>query len=60
MFLGFTDAAYGSKDYKSTAGYVFIAAGSTIMWASKKQSVIAQSSTEAEYIALSEAAREAC
>ena len=30
------------------------------MWKSKKQTTITLSSTEAEYIALSEAAREAC
>ena len=30
------------------------------MWMSKKQSVITMSSTEAEYVALSKAAREAC
>jgi len=33
--------------------------GGTITWGSKKQTTIALSSTEAEYVALSEAAREA-
>jgi hypothetical protein len=44
---------------KSTTGYVFLAAGVAITWKSKKQTVIALSSTEAEYVALSEAGREA-
>jgi len=57
---GYADAAYGnSADDKSTSGYVFIAGNGAITWKSKKQTTIALSSTEAEYIALSEAAREA-
>ena len=40
-------------------GYVFLAAGGAITWKSKKQTVIALSSTEAEYVALSEAGHEA-
>jgi hypothetical protein len=43
-----------------TSGYVFLAAGSTITWRSKKQSVVALSSTEAEYVALSKAGHEVC
>ena len=51
-----------TDDYKSTSGYVFLVAGGAITWRSKKQTTIALSSTEleAEYIALSEAGREAC
>jgi hypothetical protein len=60
LFYGFADAAYANADdYKSTSGYVFIAGGGAITWRSKKQTTIALSSTEAEYVALSEAAREA-
>ena len=43
-----------------TSGYVFIVGGGAITWRSKKQTTIALSSMEAEYIALSEASREAC
>jgi hypothetical protein len=61
LFYGFANAAYANTDdYKSTSGQVFLAAGGAITWRSKKQTVIALSSTEAEYVALSEAGREAC
>ena len=36
-----------------------MASGGAIMWRSKKQTTVAQSSTEAEYVALAEAAHEA-
>jgi hypothetical protein len=59
LFHGYADAAYANQDdLKSTTGYVFLGSGGAITWKSKKQSVIALSSTEAEYIALSEAGRE--
>jgi hypothetical protein len=48
------------NDCKSTSGYVYIMAGGAIMWRLKKQMMVALSSTEAEYIALSEAGRKAC
>jgi len=61
LFYSFANAAYANTDdYKSTAGQVFLAAGGAITWHSKKQTVIALSSTEAEYVTLSEAGREAC
>jgi len=60
FFHGFADVAYANTDdYKSMAGYVFIAAGGAITWHSKRQTFTALSTTEAEYITLSEAAREA-
>jgi hypothetical protein len=60
LFYGYGDAAYAnSYDYKSTSGYVFIAFGGAITWGSKKQLTVALSSTEAEYVAISEAARDA-
>jgi len=59
-FIGFADAAYANTDNrKSTSEYIFIVAGGAITWRSKKQETIALSSTEAEYVALSEAACEA-
>lgn len=56
----YCDADWGSSidDRKSRTGYVVIMSGGAVSWCSKKQSVVALSSTEAEYIALSSAARE--
>ena len=44
---------------KSTSGSVFTLNGGAIFWRSVKQSSIADSTMEAEYIAASEAAKEA-
>jgi hypothetical protein len=60
-FYGYSDAAYANEDNtRSTSGYVFKAGDGAITWRSKRQTTVAFSSTEAEYVALSEAAREAC
>ena len=58
---GFTDSDFqGDKDSrKSTSGSVFTLGGGAIVWRSIKQSSIADSTMEAEYIAASEAAKEA-
>jgi hypothetical protein len=60
-FVGYSDADWGSSmdDRKSTTGSVFILAGGAVSWMSKKQSLVALSTTEAEYIALSSASQEA-
>jgi len=61
IFHGFADAGYANcDDLKSTSAYIFLAAGGTITWRLKKQSVVALSSTEAKYVALSKAGRKAC
>jgi hypothetical protein len=59
--IGYTDADWcGSvDDSKSTSGYVFLLAGAPVSWKSKKQGLVALSSTEAEYVAATEAAKEA-
>ena len=60
LFHGFADTAFvNTDDYKSTTGYVFLVSEGAIMWKSKRQTIIAMSSTESEYVTLSEAGREA-
>ena len=44
---------------KSTSGYVFTLGGATVSWRSLKQSCIADSTTEAEYVAASKVAKKA-
>jgi hypothetical protein len=56
---GYCDADWGAnEDRKSISGYLFMLGGGAISWSSKKQSTVALSSTEAEYIALMEATKE--
>ena len=43
----------------STSGYVFMVANGVVSWSSKKQSTVATSATEAEYVALGQATQEA-
>lgn len=55
----FVDASFAyDYDRKSTSGYLLKLNNNVILWSSKKQSVVALSSTESEYIALSLCARE--
>lgn len=57
---GYSDSSYAEEtDRKSVGGYVFVQAGAAVTWRSTKQEIIAQSSMEAEYIALAESAKEA-
>ena len=49
----------GDRDNRrSTTGYVFTVGGTTVSWVSKIQSVVALSTTEAEYVAATEASKE--
>ena len=62
LLLGFSDSDWGnSEDRKSITGYCFKLqnSGPLISWKSKKQSVVALSSCEAEYIALTHTVQEA-
>ena len=56
---GYTDADWASSDdRKSIGGYTFLLNGAAICWQSKKQPTVALSSTEAEYMALTQAVKE--
>jgi hypothetical protein len=58
--MGYADSDYAFQaDRHSISGYAFFLGGGAISWSSKRQSVIALSSTEAEYISLANATREA-
>ncbi|KAE8730652.1 putative galacturonosyltransferase 6 [Hibiscus syriacus] len=61
LINGYVDSDYaGDLDKsKSTTGYVFKVAGGAVSWVSKLQSVVATSTTEAEYVAATQASKEA-
>ena len=57
---GYVDASFDTDpdDSKTQTGYVFILNGGAVSWCSSKQSVVAGSMCEVEYIAASEATNE--
>ena len=59
--LGFSDSDFTSdKNYRKTyTGYVFLVCGGIVSWSIYKQTTVAFSSMESEYMALSNAAHEA-
>ena len=59
--VGYTDSDFqsDSDSRKSTLGAVFTIRGGAVIWRSIKQSCIADSTMEAEYVAACEAAKEA-
>ncbi|KAG8651962.1 hypothetical protein MANES_06G038601v8 [Manihot esculenta] len=58
---GYTDASFQTDidDFRSQSGFVFNLNGGIVSWKSSKQSTIADSTIEAEYIAASDAAKRA-
>ena len=59
--IGYSDADFASDedDRKSYTGYVFLVNGGAITWSTHKQHTVTFSNMESEYMALSNAAREA-
>ena len=59
VLKGYVDAAFATDaDCKSTGGYIFTLGSGPIAWATNKQSIVALSSSEAEYIAVTPAGQE--
>ena len=61
IIYGYADADFASDidSRKSTTGWIFMYNGGAISWRSSQQSITALSTSEAEYMALSDAAKEA-
>ena len=58
--LGYLDAdGMSQEDRHAISGYVFMLNGGAVSWSLKRQDTISLSTTEAEYIALTHAAKEA-
>jgi hypothetical protein len=58
--MGYSDSDWGG-DYiarRSTTGYLFYVDKCLVSWVSKRQTTVALSSCEAEYMALKEATKE--
>lgn len=57
---GYSDSDWGNDrdSRKSTTGFVFTLGGGAISWASRRQTIVAQSTAEAEYVAACEAEME--
>jgi len=57
---GYVDADWGNnkEDRRSFTGFVFCFNGEPVSWESKKQRTVALSSTEAEFMAMTEAVKE--
>uniref|UniRef100_A0A2N9HW24 Integrase catalytic domain-containing protein n=1 Tax=Fagus sylvatica TaxID=28930 RepID=A0A2N9HW24_FAGSY len=61
LVAGYVDADYAGEvdNRRSTTSYVFALSGVPICWKSTLQSIVAMSTTEAEYMVVAEAAKEA-
>ena len=61
VISGYTNACFQSNldDFRSQSGFVFCLNGGVVSWRSSKQDTMADSTTEAEYIVTSDAAKEA-
>ena len=59
-FLGYTDSDWAANldDYKSITEYVLFLANAPVLWLTRRQKTIALSSTEAEYMVMSDITRQ--
>ena len=59
--VAYVDVDYAGEvdDRRSTTGYLFTLSGGPICWKSTLQSIVAMSTTEAEYMVVVEAAKKA-
>ena len=59
--IGFSDSSHNvdDDDGKSTTGHIFYLGESPIIWCSQKQEIVVLSSCEAEFMAATEAAKQA-
>jgi hypothetical protein len=57
---GWTDADGASQEHRrAISGYILMVDGGAVSWSSKKQELVTLSTTEAEYVAMTHAAKEA-
>jgi len=58
--IGYSDADFASQLHRhSISGFAFFTGNGVVSWSSKKQPIVTLSSTEAEYVALTNATKEA-
>ena len=58
--IGYTDTDWAGDvdDYKSTSGYIFLLCSGAVSWKNQKQTCVALSTTEAEYVAMASTIQE--
>lgn len=58
---GYVNADYGGDldTWRSTSGYIFMMSGGPVSWSSKRQQTVALSTTEAEYMAMTQGCQQA-
>ena len=61
VVYGYSDSDWGSNtdDRRSVTGYVFLLGGGAVSWQARKQTTVALSSVEAEYMAATQSTKEA-
>jgi hypothetical protein len=61
VVIGYSDSDWGSDadDRRSVTGYVFLLGGGAVSWQARKQTTVALSSVEAEYMAATQSTKDA-